>query len=136
MCECFSGVGFDDILKCWIGSWFLRKAVSSHWACVGSFLEQDGVFASISMRAQQVSASESLTCEAAAKYDMDEAPIVDVPGLETRDSALEERMTTVEITAGTTSARFGILRQLLLRIRLLFTATLLDKGESTCRVQV
>ncbi|KAJ8582541.1 hypothetical protein M405DRAFT_830482 [Rhizopogon salebrosus TDB-379] len=49
------------------------------------------------MWAQHVSASESLTCEAAARYDMDEAPVVDVPGSETRDSALEERMTTVEI---------------------------------------
>ncbi|KAJ8585945.1 hypothetical protein M405DRAFT_865010 [Rhizopogon salebrosus TDB-379] len=50
--------------------------------------EQDGIFASISMWEQQVGASESLTCEAAA-------------------SALEERMTTVEITAGTASARYG-----------------------------
>jgi hypothetical protein len=34
---------------------------------------------------------------------MDEAPVVDVPGSETWDSVLEERMTD---TAGTASARF------------------------------
>ena len=54
-------------------------------------VEQDGLFAS--MWAQQASASEEpLTSKPGAGYDVDEAPVVDVPESVTRSSAVDERI--------------------------------------------
>lgn len=54
-------------------------------------VEQDGLFAS--MWAQQVSASEEpLTSKPGVGYDVDEAPVVDVPESVTRSSAVDERI--------------------------------------------
>lgn len=54
-------------------------------------LEQDGLFAS--MWAQQISASEEpLVPKAGAGYDVDEAPVVDIPESEMRSSVVDERI--------------------------------------------